>query len=289
MVPILTPFPYFQQPLPSSQAAPADGKQHTLTGNFRRHESFHSNFLPDNRDVLVYLPPGYENEAERHYPVLYLHDGQNLFDGATAFVEGQDWHVDETAESLITQELVQPLIIVGIYNTGTHRLDEYTPTQDARVGHGGKADLYARMLIEELKPFIDSQYRTEKDCSHTALGGSSLGGLVTLYIGLYHSRVFGKLAVMSPSVWWDKRTILHDVRHLSARPDLKIWLDIGTAEGQNPQRILNDVRKLREALVQKGWKQGVDLSYLEAEGAGHNEGAWASRVGLMLQFLFPAK
>ncbi len=287
MIPILTPFPFFQQPLPAQPAA-QDGKYHTLTGNFRRHAGFHSNFLPDDRDVLVYLPPGYESETGRHYPVLYLHDGQNLFDGATSFVEGQEWHVDETAEDLISRGVIQPIIVVGIYNTGSHRMDEYTPTQDPRMGHGGKADLYGRMLTEELKPFIDTLYRTQKDASHTALGGSSLGGLVTLYIGLRYPKVFGKLAVMSPSVWWDKRTILHDVRHLTAKPALKIWLDIGTAEGRRPQLIVGDVRKLRDVLVRKGWKQGQDLMYVEAEGAGHNEGAWASRVGAMLRFLFPA-
>ena len=289
MVPILTPFPFFQQPPPAQQPIPLDGKHHTLTGNFRRHERFHSNFLPADRDVLVYLPPGYEENPDRRYPILYLHDGQNLFDGATSFVEGQEWHVDETAESLIEQGEIAPLIIVGIYNTGLSRIDEYTPTADPRMGHGGKADLYGRMLTEELKPFIDSLYRTEKDASHTALGGSSLGGLVTLYIGLCHPKVFGKLAVMSPSVWWNRRSILLDVRHLTARPDMKIWLDIGTAEGQRPERILGDVRKLRAALIRKGWREGHDLAYLEAEGAGHNEGAWASRVGMMLQFLFPAQ
>ena len=287
MIPILTPFPFFQQPLPAQPISP-DGKHHTLTGNFRRHARFHSNFLPDDRDVLVYLPPGYESDTGRHYPVLYLHDGQNLFDGATSFVEGQEWHVDETAEDLITRGVIQPIIVVGVYNTGSHRMDEYTPTPDPRMGHGGKANLYGRMLTEELKPFIDTVYRTQKDASHTALGGSSLGGLVTLYIGLRNPKVFGKLAVMSPSVWWDKRTILHDVRHLTGKPALKIWLDIGTAEGQRPQRIVGDVRKLRDVLVRKGWKEGQDLMYVEAEGAGHNEGAWASRVGSMMRFLFPA-
>ena len=287
MIPILTPFPFFQQPPPSAAATPSDGKSHTLTGNFRRHERFHSNFLPSDRDVLVYLPPGYESERNRHYPVLYLHDGQNLFDGATAFVPGQEWHVDETAESLISQGRIQPIIIVGIYNTGHARMDEYTPTTDRRVGQGGKADLYGRMLVEELKPFIDRNYRTQKDTAHTALGGSSLGGLVTLYFGLRYPKVFGRLAVMSPSVWWDKRTIVHDVRHLSNKPPLKIWLDIGTAEGGRPDRTVADVRKLRDALIRKGWKLGEDLEYVEAEGAGHNEGAWASRVGAMLYFLFP--
>ena len=110
---------------------------------------------------------------------------------------------------------------------------------------------------------------------------------MTLYFGLRYPKIFGKLAVMSPAVWWDKRTILHDVRHLSAKPPLKIWLDIGTAEGGHPDRTVGDVRKLRDALIRKGWKLGEDLEYVEAEGAGHNEGAWASRVGSMLRFLFP--
>ncbi len=287
MISTPTPFPFFQQP-PPAPAVTEDGKHHTLTGNFRRHSGFRSNFLAEERDVLVYLPPDYESNTDRRYPVLYLHDGQNLFDGATSFVEGQDWRVDETAEALISQGVIQPLIIVGIYNAGMHRLDEYTPTADRRMGHGGKADLYGRMLAEELKPFIDTTYRTQKDASHTALGGSSLGGLVSLYIGLRHPRVFNKLAVMSPSVWWDKRTILHDVQHLTVKPALKIWLDIGTAEGRYPGRIVADVRKLRDVLVRKGWTEGQDLKYVEAEGAGHNEGAWASRVGEMLKFLFPA-
>ncbi len=237
--------------------------------------------------MLVYLPPGYDAQPDARFSVLYLHDGQNVFDGETAYVRGQEWFVDETAENLISHGAIQPLIIVGVYNTGSHRLDEYTPTPDSRLGHGGKASLYGRMLIEELKPFIDITYRTQKDAAHTALGGSSLGGLVTLFIGLRFPKVFGKLAIMSPSVWWDKRTILYDVRHLTVKPPLKIWLDIGTAEGQKPQRIVGDVRKLRDALIRKGWKEGHDLCYVEAEGAGHNEGAWASRVGSMLAFLFP--
>jgi predicted alpha/beta superfamily hydrolase len=289
MIPILTPFPYFEQAPPSTDVFPEDGKRHTLTGNFRLHKNFQSNFLPANRDVLVYLPPGYETDVDRHYPVLYLHDGQNLFDGATSFVPGQEWRLDETAESLIRAGRVQPIIIVGIYNAGSHRVDEYTPTQERRTGHGGRADLYARLLVEELKPFIDSHYRTQKDASHTALGGSSLGGLATLYIGITRPRTFGKLAVMSPSVWWDKRTILDDVRHLTAKPALRVWLDVGTAEGNNPGGILTDVRKLRDFMIRKGWRLGDDLAYVEAQGAGHNESAWAARVGAMLEFLFPAQ
>ena len=287
MVPIQTPFPPYQQPPPEPHSDHQDGRQHTLTGAFRIHRRFHSGFLADDRDVLVYLPPGYDQERQRHYPVLYLNDGQNLFDGATSFVPGQEWHVDETAEDMISRGVIQPIIIVGIYNTGMARMDEYTPTADRRVGRGGKADLYARMLVEELKPFIDSHYRTRNDAAHTALGGSSLGGLLALFVGLMRPDVFGKLAVMSPSVWWDRRIILKDVRRLRQKPAVRVWLEIGTAEGNRPARILADVRTLRDVMLRKGWRQGEDLCYVEDDGAGHNEGAWGARVGGMLMFLFP--
>lgn len=287
MIRTLTPFPFFQQPPPSTEVVPPDGKEHTLTGNFRRHANFHSNFLPNDRDVLIYLPPGYDSEPSRYYPVLYLNDGQNLFDGATSFIPGQEWRVDETAEEMISRGIMQPIIIAGIYNT-RGRIDEYTPTRDRRSGNGGQADLYARMLVEELKPFIDSHYRTQKDAEHTGLGGSSLGGLAALYIGLKNPKTFGNLAVMSPSIWWDGRTILRDIRGLPGKLPVKVWLDIGTAEGGRPAKIVGDVRAVRGALLRKGWKIGSDLAYLEAQGAGHNEAAWGSRTGAMLQFLFPA-
>src|SRR5215813_3818415 len=135
---------------------------HTLTGDIRVHKAFHSRILNNDRDVLVYLPPGYEKERQKRYSVFYLNDGQNLFDGATAFVPGQEWHVDETAESLISSGKVDPLIIVGIDNAGNDRVNEYTPVADEKY-KGGRADLYGRMLVEELKPFIDSTYRTRKD------------------------------------------------------------------------------------------------------------------------------
>ena len=287
MIPLLTPFPFLDQ-APPVLAIPDDGKHHTLTGNFRLHKDFHSNFLPDDRDVLIYLPPNYESAPDRRYPVLYLHDGQNLFDGATSFVPGQEWCVDETAQDLINRGRIEPLIVVGVYNTGTRRIDEYTPTRDRRSGHGGRADLYARMLIEELKPFVDNHYRTRSGASDTGLGGSSLGGLTTLYIGLKRSDTFGKLAVLSPSVWWDRRAIIRTVRGLRSKPTQRIWLDTGTAEGSKPERTLDDVRKLRDAMVRKGWNTSRDLAYVEAQGAVHSEPAWAARVGSMLEFLFPA-
>jgi len=250
----------------------------------RAHKSFHSEFLPADRDVLVYLPPRYAAEPARRYPVLYLHDGQNLFDGATSFIRGQDWRVGQTADALIGAGAVEPLIIVGVYNTGHARVEEYTPAVDARYKVGGKADLYGRLLVEELKPFIDARYRTLDGAAHTGLGGSSLGGLVSLYLGLRYPEVFGKLAVVSPSVWWGGRVILTHVSALGARPPTRIWLDMGTAEGA---RAAPDARDLRDALVAKGWSLDADLRYTEVAGGRHDEAAWAERVGPFLRFLFP--
>ena len=256
-----------------------------INKDLRKHPGFQSTHLTDPRDLVVYVPRGYEQDSARRYPVLYLHDGQNLFDGATAFVPGQDWHVNATAEELIKAGLIEPLIIVGVYNTGTRRVDEYTPTRDRRQGVGGNAGRYGRMLTEELKPFIDSTYRTLPDSTNTGLGGSSLGGLVTLYLGLQHPSVFGKLAVLSPSIWWDNRVIINLVRMTDPKPRLKIWLDIGTGEGG---RTVRDARALRDELVKAGWAVGSDLVYAEIPEAGHNEAAWAERVGPFLRFLFPA-
>lgn len=250
----------------------------------RAHRSFRSGFLLTDRDVLVYLPPCYAGEPARRYPVLYLHDGQNLFDGATSFIPGRDWRVGQTAEALIAERAIEPLIIVGIYNTGHERVEEYTPTADARFKVGGKADLYGRLLVEELKPFIDAQYRTRVGTADTGLGGSSLGGLASLYLGLRYPEVFGKLALLSPSVWWGGRAILTHVAELDDRPDTRIWLDMGTAEGA---RATPDARDLRDALVAKGWRLDADLRYLEVAGGRHDEAAWARRVGPVLRFLFP--
>jgi predicted alpha/beta superfamily hydrolase len=272
------------------QAVVRAQEAHTLTGEFRTHRNFHSRFLKSDRDVLVYLPPGYDADKKKRYPVLYLHDGQNLFDGATSFIKGAEWGVDETAQRLITGGEIEPLIIVGVYNTGRDRVDEYTPTMDPKHKMGGKADLYGRMLVEELKPFIDSEYRTRRDAKSTGLGGSSLGGLVSLYLALKYPQTFGRVIVASPSVWWDDRVIVREVEALKKRPRLRIWLDMGTKEGGGEaEEHTRNARALRDALARKGWKEGSDLKYFEAEGAEHNERAWAARVEPMLRFLFPKK
>jgi predicted alpha/beta superfamily hydrolase len=265
--------------------------QHTLTGEFRYHRNFHSNFLPADRDVIVYLPPGYMTDTQKRYPVLYMQDGQNLFDGATSFIQGNEWRMDETAQALIQAGAIERLIIVGVYNT-RDRTDEYTPARDPKYKQGGKADLYGRLLVEEIKPLIDSNYRTLKDAQNTGLGGSSLGGLVSLYLGLKYPQVFGKLAVVSPSVWFADRIIVRDVLTLKTKPRLRLWVDIGTSEGQDELdsiQTADDARLLRDALLAKGWKTASDLSYTEIPGAQHNEPAWAQRVEPILKYLFQKK
>ncbi|HTX35326.1 MAG TPA: alpha/beta hydrolase-fold protein, partial [Bryobacteraceae bacterium] len=238
-------------------------------GRLRRHPRFPSRYLSTPRDLIVYLPPGYAESAAA-YPVLYLQDGQNLFDAATAFL-GNEWRADLTADDLIRRCRVEPLIIVGLYNTGVRRISEYTPTRDRRLRKGGKAERYAQMLVREVKPFIDHQYRTRRGPADTGVGGSSLGALVSLVTGLAYPRVFGKLALMSPSVWWDEHSILAliETRRLPQRP--RIWLDTGTAEGNDPAKVVADAHLMRDALAARGWREGLDLHYEEARGHAHNE------------------
>lgn len=260
----------------------------TLTGNIQRHRRFPSKILGNRRDVLVYLPPGYRRLSRRRYPVLYMHDGQNVFDAATSF-GGVEWGVDETAQRLIRAKLIEPLIIVAVANVGEDRIHEYAPTpgvidpkQKPKKRSRGLARLYAKFLIEELKPYIDRKYHTRREAEFTGLGGSSLGGLATLAIGILYSNAFTRLMVMSPSVWWDDCAIYRLVDGIEQKPPIKIWLDTGTAEPGWER-----ARGLRDRLVEKGWQLDSDLIYTEIEGADHSEGAWAARVDPALRFLFP--
>jgi predicted alpha/beta superfamily hydrolase len=255
----------------------ANSQSRALNEDFRLHANFHSKFLNKDRSVIVWLPPGYHSETTKRYPVLYMHDGGVVF---------ISWRIDEIAKPLITSGQVEPLIIVMVNHGGTEddRFDEYTPTKPPNFRSGGKVDSYGRMLVEELKPFIDSQYRTLADPANTGLGGVSLGGVASLHLGLKYPTVFGKLAVISPSVWWDNKIIVRNVKGLKTKPALRIWLDIGTGEGQ---RAVGDTKELRDAFVKKGWVLNSDLIYFEAKGSGHNEQAFAQRAEPMLKHLFP--
>jgi predicted alpha/beta superfamily hydrolase len=252
----------------------------------RLHRAFSSVYLPDRRDLIVYVPPGYDEQTERTYPVLYMHDGQNLFDVRTSFVPGRTWQVREHADAAIEADEIEPLVIVGIYNTGDKRLAEYTQDKNRQMG-GGEADCYGLMITRELMPWIASQYRVRQERTSTGLGGSSLGGLVTLFLGLRHPDCFGKLAVLSPSVWWNHKSIVGYVNEhapqLWERP--RIWLDVGDREGH---KTLRDVELLARRLKANGWRPGETLHFEKVHGGTHDEASWATRVRPMLRFLFPA-
>ncbi len=264
--------------------------KHTLTGNIQQHPQFKSRLLRNERDVLVYLPPGYRRATRRRYPVLYLHDGQNVFDAATSYA-GVEWGVDESAQRLIEKKWIEPLIIVAVANTGENRIHEYAPTRGVidttakrKKRSRGGLRRYARFLIEELKPFVDRTYRTRPEAEATGLGGASLGGLATLALGLWYPQVFTRLAVLSPSIWWDECVICRMVGELPEKLPLQIWLDTGTAEpGWERARLL------RESLVESGWRLDDDLQYTEVEGGSHSEGAWAARFDAVLRFLYPPR
>jgi predicted alpha/beta superfamily hydrolase len=262
--------------------APREGR--SLTGDIRVLEAFRSDALDNSRDVLVYLPPGYHDDQARRFPVLYLHDGQNVFDTSTSFA-GAEWGVDETAERLVHAGRISAPIIVAINHAGERRADEFAPTRDVHRQAGGDADRYGAFLVGELKPYVDATFRTEPGAAQTAVGGSSLGGLVTLHLGLTRPDVFGALAVLSPSIWWDRRAVLSRVEALDGPLPWRIWLDVGTGEGRD---TLRNARTLKALLLQKGWPKDR-VHYLEARDAPHSEGAWADRVEGLLEYLFPPR
>ena len=266
-----------------------ESQGHTLTGDIRQHPQFGSGILKNQRDIWVYLPPGYRRSTSRRYPVLYLHDGQNVFDAATAF-GGTEWNADETAQGLINRRLIEPLIIVAVGGAGEDRIHEYTPTS-AKLEPSGGSDAksrgllraYGRFLVEELKPFIDQTYRTRTDNHSTGLGGSSSGGLASLILSFWFPNTFTRIAALSPSIWWDDSVIHRIAEELDEAPrSSKIWLDTGTHE-EGWERAGH----LRDQLIERGWRLHDDLHYKEVQGAEHSEWAWSARFEAVLRFLFP--
>lgn len=265
------------------QTEPQAARAPTLTGDVRRHPQFPSRFVRP-RDVLVWLPPGYDADSTRRYPVVYFHDGNNVLDAATSF-KGVEWGVDETAARLIGEGKVRPFIAVAVYNT-PDRVSEYTTAADPRHG-GGQGTDYQRFLVEELKPFVDGSYRTLTGPGDAGVVGSSLGGLVSLELGLARPEVFGLVGCVSPAAWWAGRDVVR--RAALVQPaKLRVWLDSGTAEGTahaGRREWLDDARALRDALLAAGCREGPRFHYEEVEGAVHDEGAWAARVDRILVFL----
>lgn len=255
----------------------------------RRHPDFESKILGNRRNILVYLPPDYDKTGARRYPVLYMADGQNVFDGMTSYIPNQEWKADEAAEALIRSKLIEPIIIVAIDNGGGARADEYLPTKVKRgqgATWGGNADKFGKFVVDEIKPFVDKTYRTKTDVANTGFCGSSFGGIVTACIGLQYPQTFGKLAICSPSVWWDGRVVLKMVDAMPKKTSQRIWIDIGGAEAPN---AVKDASDLASAYEKKGWTLGRDLAFYNDGYAPHNEVSWARRMPAILMFLFPAR
>ncbi len=249
-------------------------------GTLVKVNNFSSPQLGNTRTLRIYLPPSYSLNPLKRYPVLYMHDGQNLFEAATAY-GGVEWKVDETANSLINNGQMDEVMVVGIDNGGGGRIYEYTPCCDPQYGGGG-ADVYERFILETVKPYIDQSYRTLPGNKNTALMGSSLGGLVSFYIGRRQPQVFSKLGALSSSFWWNNQMLPREVEAATTKVAVKIYIDAGTSSDGLPETT-----RMRDALVVDGYVQGQDLNYYVAQGAGHNEAAWAARLNIPLTYLFP--
>jgi predicted alpha/beta superfamily hydrolase len=253
-----------------------DPGEHTVVGTVKVREEFESPQLGNRRDIFVYLPPSYRR-GERRYPVIYMHDGQNLFDQATSF--GEEWGVDQTLEEAAGEGL--EAIVVGIPNAGSERLNEYSPWREEKHRAGGKGDLYLDFLVHTLKPVIDRDFRTRPERKSTGIAGSSMGGLISLYAFFRHPDVFGFTGVMSPALWFGGRKVFDYVENAPHIPG-KIYLDVGTMEGEEE---LRDVQRLKDILARKGYRKGRELLFFVEMGGVHNEAAWARRLRRELHFL----
>lgn len=251
----------------------------------RLFPAFQSNALGNTRPVWAYLPPSYDENPEARYPVLYMHDGQNLFDPKLAF-GGNEWKVDEAldtgAEILDRAQSIREIIVIGPENTAA-RIDEYTPTRDATEMAGGRGDLYLKMLIDELKPAVDKALRTRPEQSTTGVMGSSLGGLISSYAGVRRPDVYRLIGAMSPSSWWDDRMIIKTVA-ASSRQAQRVYVDSGDSGPSMDD--LADTKDLASAYRSIGYVEGVDFHYVVQPGAVHNEVYWAQRLPGALRFLF---
>lgn len=246
-------------------------------GTIEQIEGVYSPQLDNRRDLLISLPGGY-SARNRQYPVIYMHDGQNLFDPATSF--SGSWNVDVAMAEVSLDGL--NAIVVGIPNMGRERLAEYSPFEHPQLG-GGRGDLYLDFLVNTVKPLIDDRYLTAADREHTGIVGSSMGGLISLHAFFRHSDVFGFAGVLSPSLWVSEAATLAFIKQAPFVPG-KLYLDVGDLEGR---RHVTKALRLRKLLEAKGYKLGEDLMWVEEEIGAHHESAWARRFRDALPFLLP--
>jgi predicted alpha/beta superfamily hydrolase len=246
-----------------------------ITGPVRYHRGLRTNDLPNPRDVIVWLPPSYEKKKTKRYPVLYMHDGQNIIDPTTSF-GGFDWRVDEVVDSLVKKNRIEEIIVVGIYNT-KDRVPEYSDTKLGRA--------YVEFVVHTLKPLIDSTYRTKPQPEHTGVMGSSMGGLISFLFAWWHPEVFSKAGCLSSAFLVDSSKILRDVkRYAGSKKHVRVYLDDGSVGLES--RLKSGTDEMITLLEEKGYTKGQDLEFFYDEGAEHNERAWAQRVWRPLVFMF---
>ena len=259
--------------------------EHTVSGKLMVLEDLKSPQLGNERDILVHLPPSYGNG--RRFPVIYMHDGQNLFDASTSFAG--EWRVDETMETLAREGI--EAIVVGIPNTGIDRLDEYSPFVEPGLG-GGRGDDYLRFIIQTVKPIIDADYCTRPDRENTGIMGSSMGALISLYAFFRYPQIFGFAGAMSPAFWFARGAIYNYVRKADFQPG-KIYLDAGTREfgdirgrsRNRSRRYCARIRRMQRLLARKGYQPRRDVLYVVDKWARHEEEAWARRYPGAVRFL----
>jgi predicted alpha/beta superfamily hydrolase len=248
-----------------------------ITGMVKYHTKIKGDSIKP-RDVIVWLPPDYDKNTKKRYPVLYMHDGQNIFDPKTASFK-VDWQLDETADSLIRMKKMRPVIIVGIYNT-SDRMQEYCPTTK------GKA--YRDFVVKKVKPMIDSLYRTMPDRENTAVGGSSAGGLVSFMLLWENETVFSKAICMSPAFKIEVIDYVKEVeKYTGKKKDIKIYIDNGGIDLET--RLQPGVDDMIKALDKKGYKKDKDYFVVIDKNAAHTESEWAKRMPFPLTLFFPVK
>ncbi len=232
--------------------------------------------LRNFRNVFVALPPSYDTDRERRFPVVYMQDGQNLFDPATSYAG--DWRLGTALTDLA--ERGSEAIVVGVANS-KQRLYEYSPFPHDRLGGGG-GDRYLAFLIDTLKPSVDREFKTLAGPDRTAIAGSSMGGLISLYAAHRYGDVFGSVAALSPSLWFSNRRLIQFIASAGPERLPRVYLDIGL---QEPSSAISDVRELRIVLEGLGHRLGTGFEYVEDEAGGHDEAAWGRRFAQALPFL----
>jgi predicted alpha/beta superfamily hydrolase len=289
------------QKIKNGAAVVSEGLRATgANGDLRLHE-FRSRIFRNTRFLRVWLPPGYDDAENqgRHYPALYLNDGQNLFEAATSFI-GVEWQVDETADRLIREGAVPPMIIVGIDNATKDRIREYMPHRTMHpmreyMPHRSMHPMMLRVqgrhypdfLMKEVMPFVARNYRVATGPENTGLGGSSLGALIALYTVMERPGAIGRLLLESPSLWASSRQAIKESRSVRVWPE-RIFLGVGTAEAGSAERsrtVVDDVRELA-AILRRAVLSEKRLRLMIKDGAGHDEAAWAERFPEALRFLF---